>query len=651
MPHQDFLPISPEEIEALGWDQPDIVFVSGDAYVDHPSFANALLGRVLQAEGYKVALLCQPDWKNADAWRAMGKPRLFYGVSGGNMDSMINHYTANKKRRNQDAYSPGGEIGLRPDRATPVYAQRCREAFSGVPIVIGGVEASLRRIAHFDYWSETVKPSMMVTSKADLCGFGMGESQIVEIARRLDEGLSIRDCRDLRGVAYLLGKKDELPEHAFDRPIGEPVTKTRELPSYEAVVADKIAFAEMTRTLHQETNPQNGARLTQKHGDRTLVVNPPALAHETKELDEMYDLPYTRMSHPTYRKPIPADAMIRDSVTIMRGCFGGCTFCSITMHQGNAIQSRSEESIIKEVETMAKEKQFKGVISDLGGPTANMYRMRCTKPEVEAICRRASCVHPTVCKLLDTSHDPTKSLMKKAREVPGIKKVHIASGIRMDLARFDDDYLEDLATHHVGGHLKVAPEHASDAVLTHMKKPATNTFDHFAERFEAASKRAGKEQYLVPYYIASHPGSGVEEMIELAVYLKSSGYKPRQVQDFIPAPMDIATCMYYTGLDPMTMEPVETVKKLRDRKVQRALMQFFAPENYFTVHKALCEAGRKDLIGSGPECLIPANPPKAAMALKKGKQSKEQARPTKNRGRRAQSKKGPAFPNDRSYEE
>jgi uncharacterized radical SAM protein YgiQ len=651
MPHQDFLPISPEEIEALGWDQPDIVFVSGDAYVDHPSFANALLGRVLQAEGYKVALLCQPDWKNADAWRAMGKPRLFYGVSGGNMDSMINHYTANKKRRNQDAYSPGGEIGLRPDRATPVYAQRCREAFPGVPVVIGGVEASLRRIAHFDYWSETVKPSMMVTSKADLCGFGMGESQIVEIAKRLNEGQSIRDCRDLRGVAYLLGKKDDLPEHAFDRPIGEPVTKTRELPSYESVLSDKIAFAEMTRTLHQETNPQNGARLTQKHGDRTLVVNPPALAHETKELDAMYDLPYTRMSHPTYRKPIPADAMIRDSVTIMRGCFGGCTFCSITMHQGNAIQSRSEDSIIKEVETMAKEKQFKGVISDLGGPTANMYRMRCTKPEVEAICRRASCVHPTVCKLLDTSHDPTKSLMKKAREVPGIKKVHIASGIRMDLARFDDDYLEDLATHHVGGHLKVAPEHASDAVLTHMKKPATNTFDHFAERFDAASKRAGKEQYLVPYYIASHPGSGVDEMIELAVYLKSSGYKPRQVQDFIPAPMDIATCMYYTGLDPMTMEPVETVKKLRDRKVQRALMQFFAPENYFTVHKALCEAGRKDLIGSGPECLIPANPPKAAMALKKGKASKEQARPTKNRGRRAQAKKGPAFPNDRSYEE
>ncbi|QDV08140.1 hypothetical protein Poly30_36760 [Planctomycetes bacterium Poly30] len=652
MTHLDFLPISPSEIQALGWDQPDIVFVSGDAYVDHPSFANALLGRVLQAEGYKVALLCQPDWKNADAWLAMGKPRLFYAVSGGNMDSMINHYTANKKRRNQDAYSPGGEIGLRPDRATAVYSQRCREAFSDVPVVIGGVEASLRRIAHFDYWSETVKPSMMVTSKADLCGFGMGEAQIIEIARRLAEGKTIRDCRDLRGVAYLLGKKDELPEHAFERPIGKPVTKTLELPSFEEVKEDKIAFATMTRILHQETNPQNGARLIQKHGDRTLVVNPPALAHETKELDRLYDLPYTRMSHPTYRKPIPADQMIRDSVTIMRGCFGGCTFCSITMHQGNAIQSRSEESILREVETMAKDPQFKGTISDLGGPTANMYRMRCTKPEVEAICRRASCVHPTVCKLLDTSHDPTKSLMKKARETPGIKKVHIASGIRMDLARFDDEYLEDLARHHVGGHLKVAPEHASDKVLANMKKPATNTFDHFAERFQAASERAGKEQYLVPYYIASHPGSGVAEMIELAEYLKASGYKPRQVQDFIPAPMDIATCMYHTGLDPMTMEPVDTVKKLRDRKVQRALMQFFAPENYFTVHKALIEAGRRDLIGSGPQCLIPANPPKAALAIKKEGKPQDQKRPTKNKGRRLESKKkGPAFPNDRSYEE
>ncbi|MEZ5975509.1 MAG: YgiQ family radical SAM protein [Planctomycetota bacterium] len=610
------LPITPREIEQRGWSQPDIVFVSGDAYVDHPSFANALLGRVLEAAGFKVALLCQPDWKDASAWRAMGRPRLFYAVSAGNMDSMINHYTANKKRRNQDAYSPGGQIGLRPDRATAVYAQRCREAFSGVPVVIGGVEASLRRIAHYDYWSDTVKPSMLVTSKADLLGFGMGERQIVEIARRLDRGESIADCRDLRGVAYLLGKNDALPEHRFERPIGAPMDTTEALPSFEEVREDKVAFAEATRLLHHNTNPQNGARLTQAHGDRLLVVNPPDLALSTPELDALYDLPYTRMSHPSYRQPIPADAMIRDSVTIMRGCFGGCTFCSITMHQGNAIQSRSENSILKELRGMARDPQFKGVVSDLGGPTANMYRMRCSKPEVEAVCRRASCVHPKVCKLLDTSHAATKDLMRKARAIPGIKKVHIQSGIRMDLARFDDEYLEDLARHHVGGHLKVAPEHTSDEVLGHMKKPSIDTFDHFAERFAAASKRAGKEQYLVPYFIASHPGSGVEEMIDLALYLKRAGYKPRQVQDFIPAPMDIATCMYHTGLDPMTGKEVQTVRKLHDRQVQRALMQYFAPENYFLVREALEAAGRTDLIGSGPECLIPAKAPKEALQAK-----------------------------------
>jgi uncharacterized radical SAM protein YgiQ len=657
MSNSGFLPITPSEVQALGWQQPDIVFVSGDAYVDHPSFANALLGRVLESHGFKVAILSQPDWKSADAWRAMGKPRLFYAVSAGNMDSMINHYTANKKRRNQDAYSPGGEIELRPDRPTGVYAQRCREAFSDVPVVIGGVEASLRRIAHYDYWSDTVKPSMLVTSKADLLGFGMGEEQIVAIAQRLAAGENIRDCRDLRGVAYLLGKKDELPEHAFDRPFGEPNKETRELPSFELVKEDKVAFAEMTRTLHQETNPQAAARLIQRHGDRTLVVNPPALALTEPELDRVYDLPFTRRGHPTYTEPVPADTMIRDSVTIMRGCFGGCTFCSITMHQGNAIQSRSEASILKEVRTMAADPEFKGVISDLGGPTANMYRMRCTKPEVEAVCRRASCVHPTVCKLLDTSHDPTKRLMKQTREIKGIKKVHIASGIRMDLARFDDEYLDDLTKHHVGGHLKVAPEHTSAKVLEHMKKPATKTFDHFAEGFKAASARAGKEQYLVPYYIASHPGSGVEEMIELAEYLKGSGYKPLQVQDFIPAPMDIATCMYHTGLDPMTMKPVETVKKLSDRKVQRALMQFFAPENYFTVHKALHQSGRKDLIGSGPKCLIPATPPREAIAMQKqgkqpaGKGGKKAPFP---KGKAYQGKnpkpRGPAFPNDRSGE-
>jgi uncharacterized radical SAM protein YgiQ len=604
----EFLPLIPEEIRARGWEQPDIVFVSGDAYLDHPSFAAALLGRVLEHHGFKVAILAQPDWRSADAFLAMGRPRLFYAVSAGNMDSMINHYTANKKRRNDDAYSPGGRTGLRPDRPTNVYAQRCREAFPDVPVVIGGVEASLRRIAHFDYWSETVRPGILATSKADLLAFGMGEKVITEIARRLAVGKSVGDLRDMRGIAYLLGKNEKLPDHEVE---------TRELPSFEQVKTDKRAFATMTRILHQETNPLNARRLTQKHGDRLLVVNPAALPLSEREMDEIYDLPYTRRPHPSYKEKIPAHTMIKDSVTIMRGCFGGCTFCSITMHQGRIIQSRSQRSVVGEIENLAKDPDFKGHVSDLGGPTANMYQMRCTRPEVEKICRRLSCIHPTVCKLLGTSHKPTIRLMRKARTVKGIKQVLVASGIRMDLAREDNEYLEELAAHHTGGHLKVAPEHVSKKVLAHMKKPPHHTFDEFAERFQRASKRVGKEQYLVPYFIASHPGSGVEEMIELAVFLKQRGYKPRQVQDFIPAPMDIATCMYYTGLDPMTMKPVDTVHRLRDRVVQRALMQFFTPENYFVVRRALVEAGRKDLIGKGKQCLIPERPPKAALEARR----------------------------------
>jgi uncharacterized radical SAM protein YgiQ len=624
-----------------GWDAADVVFVSGDAYVDHPSFAAALLGRTLEAAGFRVAILSQPDWRNADAWRALGKPRLFYAVSAGNMDSMINHYTANKKRRNEDAYSPGGKIELRPDRATNVYAQRCREAFAGVPVVIGGVEASLRRIAHFDYWSEQVRPSILVTSKADLLGFGMGERVIVEIAERLRAGQSLSELRNLRGVAYLLGRTEAPPAHRFDArdDAGAGDGETIELPSYEEVLESKRAFADMTRMLHHETNPQNGRRLLQKHGDRTLVVNPPALALDEREMDRIYDLGYTRRPHPRYTEKIPAFEMIRDSVTIMRGCFGGCTFCSITMHQGRAIQSRSEGSILREVQTMARDPEFKGTISDLGGPTANMYRMRCTKPEVEAKCRRLSCVHPKICKLLGTDHKPTIELMRKARAIPGVKRVHVSSGVRMDLAAQSPDYLQELAAHHVGGHLKVAPEHVSEKVLGLMKKPANESFDEFATNFAAASKRAGKEQYLVPYFIASHPGSGTAEMIELAVFLKQRGYRPRQVQDFIPAPMDIATCMYWTGLDPLTMQPVETVKKLRDRETQRALMQYFKPENWFTVRRALLEAGREDLIGSGPLALIPAQPPKEALEAKRREadgaaKPRGKIHPTRNRKRR-----------------
>jgi len=604
-----FLPTSAEEMRARGWAQADVVFVTGDAYVDHPSFAMAILGRVLEANGFKVAILPQPDWRSADAWRALGRPRLFYAVSAGNMDSMINHYTANRKRRNDDAYSPGGRAGLRPDRATAVYAQRCREAFPGVPVVAGGVEASLRRIAHYDYWSDSTKPSMLVSSKADLLVHGMGERPIVEIARHLQQG-DVRGLRGQRGVVYLLGKSESPPDDAV------------ELPSFKEVGEEKIAFAEATRLLHHETNPLNARRLVQRHGDRVVVVNPPPLPLTQQEMDAAYDLPYLRRPHPRYAEKIPAHDMIKDSVTIMRGCFGGCTFCSITMHEGRIIQSRSEASILKEVEAVAGDPGFKGTISDLGGPTANMYGMRCTRPDVEAKCRRLSCVHPTICKLLGTSHKPTIDLLRKARAVKGVKRVLVASGIRMDLANRDPKYVEEIAAHHTGGHLKVAPEHVSSKVLGLMKKPSKESCDTFARQFEEASRRAGKEQYLVPYFIASHPGSGVDEMIELAVFLKQRGYKPRQVQDFIPAPMDVATCMYWTGLDPMTMKPVETARKLKDRQTQRALLQYFKPENWFTVRKALLDRGRKDLIGSGPLALIPADPPKEAVDARR-KQASE----------------------------
>ena len=617
---KDFLPTSAEEARARGWDELDIIFVSGDAYVDHPSFAASLLGRVLEAKGLRVGILAQPDWRNADAFRSMGPPRLFFAVSAGNMDSMINHYTANRKRRNQDAYSPGGAIELRPDRATNVYTQRCREAFPGIPVVAGGVEASLRRVAHYDWWSDNVRPSILTSSKADLVGYGMGEDVICQVADILDKGGTIKDCRKLRGVAYLLGAKEELPDHPFTEHSGDG--RTMELPSFEVICEDKLAFAMATRRVHLETNPHNARRIVQPHGDRRVVINPPALPFSEAQLDKIYDLPYQRRPHPTYKEEIPAFTMIRDSITIMRGCFGGCTFCSITLHQGRTIQSRSKESIMAEVEQTAQAHDFKGTISDLGGPTANMYRMHCTKPEVEKICRRLSCVNPTICKLLSTDHGPTRELMSEARETEGVKRVHIASGIRTDLAQRDPAYLDDLAARHVGGHLKVAPEHASSKVLKLMKKPDPGDFDSFAERFAEASARAGKEQYLVPYFIAGHPGTGPEEMIELAEFLKGRGYKPRQVQEFIPAPMDIATCMHYAGLDPMTLKPVKTVRRLRDRRIQKAMMQFFEPSNWFLVHEALLAAGREDLIGKGPKCLIPAQPPAEAIAARKAKKAK-----------------------------
>jgi len=606
------LPATREEMDARGWDVVDVVLVSGDAYVDHPAFAMGILGRVLEAAGFRVAILSQPDWKSAEPWRTFGRPRLFFGISAGNMDSMINHYTANKKVRNDDAYSPGGRIGLRPDRATMPYCQRAREAFPGVPVIAGGVEASLRRLAHYDYWSDTVKRSILLDSKADLVVFGMGEQPIVEIARRIQGGQSVRDLRDMRGVAYALGAKEQPPADAIV------------LPSFEEIKGDRFAFAKATRIIHQETNPLNARALVQFHDRQAVVANPPGLPISEEDMDRVYGLPYTRRPHPMYRgEKIPAFETVKDSVTIMRGCFGGCTFCSITAHQGRIIQSRSKESILGELTRMGQDPSFSGVVSDIGGPTANMYQMRCTRPEVEVKCKRLSCVHPKVCKLLGTDHGPLVELMREGREVPGIRKVFVASGIRMDLAQRSPEYMEELAAHHVGGHLKVAPEHTDPDVLKRMKKPDQNDYAGFADAFKEASANAGKpKQYLVPYYIASHPGSDLDAMIDLALFLKRNGYKPDQVQDFIPAPFDIATCMYHTGLDPFTGEEVYTAKHLRDRKLQRALLQFFKPENYFEVREALQKAGRHDLIGSGCDALIPANPPKVALQARMARANK-----------------------------
>ena len=606
-PHLNLpLPMGLNEAHERGWDEIDVVFVTGDAYIDHPSFAMAILGRALEAAGFRVGIVAQPDWHSCEPWKIFGRPRLFFAVSAGNMDSMINHYTANKKVRNEDAYSPGGKIGLRPDRATLAYCQRAREAYRGTPVIAGGVEASLRRLAHYDYWSDTVKRSMLLDAKADLIVYGMGETAIVDIAQRLDSGQTAVDLHDMRGIAYGVGAKGTPP-------FGEDVIT---LPTYEAVRDDPYAFAEATRVIHMESNPLNAKTLVQWHGQRAVVCTPPQLPESQQAIDSFYDFPYTRKTHPRYQEPIPAFTVIKDSVTIMRGCFGGCTYCSITLHQGRTIQSRSKESIVREVATMGKDPQFHGIVSDLGGPTANMYGMRCQDPAVEAVCRRLSCVHPTICPMLGTDQEPLIDIMKTTRQQQGIRKVLVASGIRMDLALRSPDYMDELATHHVGGHLKVAPEHTDPKTLKLMKRPQIDHFDEFAEKFSEASAKAGKAQYLVPYFISAHPGSDIHAMIELAIFLKDNGYRPEQVQDFIPAPMDIATCMYHTGLDPLSKQPVIVAKYLRERKWQRALMQFFQPENYFLVRDALIKANRQDLIGNQRHCLIPSTPPKGALKPK-----------------------------------
>ncbi|ATB41968.1 radical SAM domain protein [Cystobacter fuscus] len=608
-----FLPVTRADMKARGWEQLDIIIVTGDAYVDHPAFGPVLIARFLEGRGFKVGIISQPDWHSAEPFKELGKPRLFFGVAAGNLDSMLNRLTAQKKNRSEDQYSPGGRTNARPDRATIVYAQRCREAYPDVPIVLGGIEASLRRIAHYDYWSDKVRRAILFDAKADLLVFGMGERPIWEIADRLDRGELIEDLRDVRGTAYLIND-EAMKVHEADPARRAADQKTVVLPSYEEVVADKEAFARMSRDFQMETNPGNGRPLAQRHGNRAVYFNPPALPLEdgagkgdsaSVAMDELYDLKFNRVPHPMYREQIPAYETVKHSVVLMRGCFGGCTFCSITEHEGRVIQSRSAESVLREVRALRRMGDFRGTLTDLGGPTANMYKLKCKSEDIEKRCRKLSCVHPGVCENLDTDHGPLIDLMKQVRQEEGIKHVFIASGVRYDLAERSPEYVKELAAHHVGGQLSVAPEHVSKRVLEKMKKPGIESFERFQTMFACASEEAGKEQYDIPYFISGHPGSELKDMVELALWLKQNGKRPRQVQDFIPTPMSVATAMYYSGLDPLKMEPVYTARGLREKKLQKALLLYWNPEQWPLAREALIQAGREDLIGRGPHALVP----------------------------------------------
>jgi uncharacterized radical SAM protein YgiQ len=652
-----FLPTTRAEMDDLGWDVCDIIIVTGDAYVDHPSFGMAIVGRLLEAQGFRVGIVAQPDWRSTDAFAALGPPALFWGVTGGNMDSMVNRYTSDRRPRSDDAYSPGGAGGLRPDRAALVYAQRCREVAPEVPLVIGGIEGSLRRIAHYDYWSEKVRRSILVDSQADLLVFGNGERAIVEIAHRLAAGTPVAEIRDIRGTGFLARAgvpRDgwtELDSTTVDRPgpIAPPpdpyameperaaaacstgatpdapapllqlgkrrpadrATTVVRLPSYDDVARDRVLYAHASRTLHLESNPGNARALVQRHGERDVWLNPPPLPLTTPEMDRLYELPYQRVPHPGYGGArIPAYEMIRFSVTILRGCFGGCSFCSITEHEGRIIQNRSEDSILREIAHVRdRTPGFTGIISDLGGPTANMWRLACKTREIEAACRKPSCVFPDVCDNLGTDHGPLVALYRKARALPGVKKILIASGLRYDLAVRSPEYVRELAQHHTGGYLKIAPEHTEEGPLQHMMKPGIGTYARFKELFDRYSAEAGKEQYLIPYFIAAHPGTTDEDMLNLALWLKANKFRPDQVQAFLPGPMATATAMYHTGLNPLrslkAREAVSTVKSPAQRRLHKAFLRYHDAENWPMLREALTRMGREDLIGNGKHHLVP----------------------------------------------
>ncbi len=673
------LPMSREEMTRLGWKSCDIIIITGDAYIDHPSFGMGVIGRVLEAQGFRVGIISQPDWRSADDFRALGRPSLFFGVTAGNMDSMVNHYTSERRIRSDDAYTPGSAAGKRPDRAVTVYAQRAREAFKGVPVIIGSIEASLRRIAHYDYWSDTVRRSVLPDSKADLLVFGNGERQIIEIARRLAGGESIKAMTDIRGTAVMrnsvpagfseidsteIDTPGQLIEHpdpyamrdtascAPERPaanVAIPVSHLKldrdrtviRLPSFEAVKNDPVLYAHASRLLHLETNPGNARALVQRHGNRDVWLNPPAIPLSTAEMDAVFDLPYSRVPHASYGNArIPAYEMIKHSVNIMRGCFGGCTFCSITEHEGRIIQSRSEDSIIREIEQIRdKTPGFAGVISDLGGPTANMYRLACKSPEIEAACRKPSCVFPGICKNLNTDHAPLIRLYRRARSLRGIKRIFIASGLRYDLAVESPEYIRELATHHVGGYLKIAPEHTERGPLSKMMKPGISSFERFRTMFEAASRAAGKKQYLIPYFIAAHPGTSDEDMLHLALWLKANRFRPDQVQAFLPSPMATASAMYYSGKNPLrkisrNSESVFTPKRKKQRELHKALLRYHDPANWPLIRSALKQMGHAELIGNQPECLVP--PPG-----RRGNDGGLKRRPAPHRGRPAGRKRQP----------
>lgn len=667
-----FLPTTQAEMEQLGWDSCDIIIVTGDAYVDHPSFGMAVVGRLLEAQGFRVGIIDQPDWRNKDDFMRLGRPNLFFGVTAGNMDSMINRYTADKRMRSDDAYTPENQGGKRPDRAVIVYSQRCREAWKDVPIVIGGIEASLRRIAHYDYWSDEVRRSVLVDAQADILLYGNAERAMAEVAYRLARGQHINTVTDVRGTALLrtdlpkgwavldssridrIGKIDPI-HNPYDsdeelaaatggkcRVSEDPATKEQvltfipyrerldrsrtviRLPAYNKVKNDPVLYAHASRVLHLETNPGNARALVQRHGNQDVWLNPPPIPLDTDEMDGVFGLPFARVPHPKYAgKSIPAYEMIRFSVNIMRGCFGGCTFCSITEHEGRIIQNRSEDSIIQEIENIRdKTPGFTGVISDLGGPTANMYRLACKSKKIEAACRKPSCVYPGICPNLKTDHTPLIQLYRHARALPGVKKVLIASGLRYDLAVESPDYVEELVRHHVGGYLKIAPEHTEEGPLSKMMKPGIGTYDRFSTMFEEFSRKAGKKQYLIPYFIAAHPGTSEEDMVELALWLKRHGFRADQVQTFYPSPMATATAMYHSGRNPLKKlsykqgEKVSRVRSLEKRRLHKALLRYHDPANWAVIADYLKKTGQTQLIGNSPHCLIPSSPqstsPKAA---------------------------------------